>query len=108
MDGKNPEAYLDLLSLYVNYMDAEEGLARVGAYINSGYQNIQDNSEVVRQVALTYLNEEKDYSNSLYYFQMLDEEEVPEAKYYKKILSSHTFAITLKLHYCSSYFTLLL
>lgn len=90
VDGKDPEAYLDLLSLYVNYMDAEEGLARVGAYINSGYQNIQDNSEVVRQVALTYLNEEKDYSNSLYYFQMLDEEEVPEAKYYKKILSSLT------------------
>lgn len=90
VDGKNPEAYLDLLSLYVNYMDAEEGLARVGAYINSGYQNIQDNSEVVLQVALTYLNEEKDYSNSLYYFQMLEEEEVPEAKYYKKILSSLT------------------
>ncbi len=90
VDGKNPEAYLDMLSLYVNYMDAEEGLARVGAYINSGYQNIQDNSEVVLQVALTYLNEEKDYSNSLYYFQMLEEEEVPEAKYYKKILSSLT------------------
>ncbi len=90
VDGKNPEAYLDMLSLYVNYMDAEEGLARVGAYINSGYQNIQDNSDVVLQVALTYLNEEKDYSNSLYYFQMLDEEEVPEAKYYKKILSSLT------------------
>lgn len=90
VDGKNPEAYLDMLSLYVNYMDAEEGLARVGAYINSGYQNIQDNSDVVLQVALTYLNEEKDYSNSLYYFQMLDAEEVPEAKYYKKILSSLT------------------
>ena len=90
VDGKNPEAYLDMLSLYVNYMDAEEGLARVGAYINSGYQNIQDNSEVVLQVALTYLNEEKDYSNSLHYFQMLEEEEVPEAKYYKKILSSLT------------------
>ena len=90
VDGKNPEAYLDMLSLYVNYMDAEEGLARVEAYINSGYQNIQDNSEVVLQVALTYLNEEKDYSNSLHYFQMLEEEEVPEAKYYKKILSSLT------------------
>lgn len=88
VDGKNPEAYLDMLSLYVNYMDPEEGLQRIGAYINSGYQNIQNNSEVVRQVALTYLNEEKDYSNSLYYFQMLDEEEVPEAVYYKKILSS--------------------
>ena len=88
VDGKNPEAYLDMLSLYVNYINAEEGLARIGAYINSGYQNIQDNSEVVLQVALTYLNEEKDYANSLYYFQMLDEEEVPEAVYYKKILSS--------------------
>lgn len=88
VDGKNQEAYLDMLSLYVNYMDAEEGLERIGAYINSGYQNIQDNSQVVYQVALTYLNEEKDYSNSLYYFQMLDEEEVPEAVYYKKILSS--------------------
>ena len=66
VDGKNPEAYLDMLSLYVNYMDAEEGLERIGAYINSGYQNIQDNSEVVRQVALTYLNEEKDYANSLF------------------------------------------
>lgn len=88
VDGKNPEAYLDMLSLYVNYINAEEGLTRIGAYINSGYENIQDNSEVVFRVALTYLNEEKDYASSLYYFQMLDEEEVPEAVYYKKILTS--------------------
>lgn len=88
VDGKNPEAYLDMLNLYVNYINAEEGLTRIGAYINSGYENIQDNSEVVFRVALTYLNEEKDYASSLYYFQMLDEEEVPEAVYYKKILTS--------------------
>lgn len=87
VDGGNPEAYLDLLELYVDNMDTQEGLTRIGAYINSGYQNIQNNSELVLQVALTYLNEEQDYQSSLAYFQMLDEKEVPEALYYKEILS---------------------
>ena len=88
VDGTESEAYLDLLSLYVNYMDAQEGLSRLGGYIDSNYENIQKNSDVVLEVALTYFDELHNYKSSLKYFQMLEEDDVPEAYYYKTIAST--------------------
>lgn len=88
VDGKESEAYLDLLSLYVNYMDAEDGLSRLSGYIDSQYEDVQKNSEVVLEVALTYFDELHDYKNSLKYFQLLDESDIPEAYYYKTIAST--------------------
>lgn len=88
VDGKDSEAYLDLLNLYVNYMEPEEGLSRLAGYIDSGYEGIQKNSAVVLEVALTYFDQMHDYKSSLKYFQMLDEKEVPEAYYYKAIASA--------------------
>ncbi|MED9903682.1 MAG: serine/threonine-protein kinase [Lachnospiraceae bacterium] len=85
VDGANAEAYLQLLNLYKNYMETEEGLSRIEGYINSGYHNIQQNSEVVYQVAITYFNELNDYKSSLKYFRMVNSEEIPEAVYYSSL-----------------------
>lgn len=83
VDGSNAEAYLQLLNLYINYLDTQEGLTRIEGYINSEYGSIHKNSEVVYQVALTYFDRIGNYKSSLKYFRMLDENKVPEAKYYK-------------------------
>lgn len=85
IDGTSSEAYLQLLNLYRNYMDTAEGLNRIEGYINSGYENIQNNSDVVYQVAITYFNELGDYKSSLKYFRMADAEEIPEAEYYASL-----------------------
>lgn len=85
IDGGNAEAYLQLLNLYRNYISTEEGLNRIEGYINSGYGDIQKNSEVVYQVAITYFNELNDYKSSLKYFRMIDSKKVPEAAYYTSL-----------------------
>lgn len=90
VDGKSSEAYLDLLNLYVNYIDTKQGLDRIVGYIDSHYQNVQDNCDVVKEVALVYLDKLQDYKSSLKYFQMIDEKQVPVAIYYKQILASLT------------------
>lgn len=90
VNGKSSEAYLDLLNLYVNYIDTKEGVDRLAGYIDSQYQNIQENSDVVEDVALVYLDQLQDYKSSLKYFQMLDEKQILEAAYYKQILTSLT------------------
>ncbi|MGN0431297.1 MAG: protein kinase [Lachnospiraceae bacterium] len=82
IDGTNSEAYMQLLNLYRNYIDTQEGLNRIEGYINSGYSNIDENSEVVYQVAIVYFNELGDYKSSLKYFRMVDTKEIPEAEYY--------------------------
>lgn len=88
VDGSNPEAYLQLLNLYRNYIDTQEGLSRIEGYINSEYSNIHKNNDVLYQVAITYFDEIGNYKSSLKYFRMLDEKEIPEAKYYKYLASA--------------------
>lgn len=88
VDGSNAEAYLQLLNLYVNYIDTQEGLSRIEGYINSEYGNIHKNSDVIYKVAITYFDDLSNYKASLKYFRMLDEKEVPEAKYYTYLASA--------------------
>lgn len=85
VDSMNSEAYLQLLNLYKNYINTQEGLSRIEGYINSGYSNIQNNAEVVFQVAITYFNELGDFKSSLKYFRMVDSEQIPEAAYYSSL-----------------------
>lgn len=86
VDGKKSTAYLELLNLYINYMDEpEKGLGKVTYYIDQGYQNIDKNQTVVLNVAMNYFDVLKDYKSSAYYFDLLDEKEHPEAAYYSTI-----------------------
>ncbi|MGN0155521.1 MAG: serine/threonine protein kinase [Lachnospiraceae bacterium] len=86
VDGSRNEAYLDLMDLYINYLDdAETGLSRVTYYIDQGYQNIDKDQTLLLNVAMNYFDVLKDYKSSAYYFNMLDQKEHPEAAYYSTI-----------------------
>lgn len=86
VDGSRNEAYLDLLDLYINYMnDAETGLSRVTYYIDQQYGSIDKDQKLLLTVAMDYFDVLKDYKSSAYYFNMLDQKEHPEAVYYSTI-----------------------
>lgn len=86
VDGSRNKAYLELLDLYINYMDdAETGLSRITYYIDQGSHNIDKDQTLLFQVAMDYFDVLKDYKTSAYYFNMLDEKEHPEAAYYSTI-----------------------
>ncbi len=86
VDGSRNTAYMELLDLYVNYMDdAEKGLSRVTYYIDQEYQGIHEDQELLLNVAMHYFDVSKDYKSSAYYFNMLDLTEHPEAEYYSSI-----------------------
>ncbi len=86
VDGSRNEAYLDLLDLYINYMDdAETGLSRVTYYIDQQYGSIDKDQKLLLTVAMDYFDILKDYKSSAYYFNMLDQKEHPEAAYYSTI-----------------------
>lgn len=86
VDASRNTAYLELLDLYINYMDdAETGLSRITYYIDQGTGHIDEDQELILNVAMDYFDVIKDYKTSAYYFNMLDEKEHPEAQYYSTI-----------------------
>jgi len=86
VDGSRSTAYVELMNLYINYMnDPETGLSRVTYYIDQEYQNIHKNQDLLLDVAMNYFDVLKDYKSSAYYFSMLDLDEHPEAEYYSNI-----------------------
>ncbi len=86
VDGSKSTAYIELLDLYINYMgDAETGLSRVTYYIDQGYDHIDNDQDVLLNVAMDYFEVMKDYKSSAYYFNQLNQEEHPEAVYYSAI-----------------------
>lgn len=86
VDGSRNTAYMELMELYINYMDdAETGLSRVTYYIDQGYQNIDNDQELLLSVAMNYFDVLKDYKSAAYYFNMLDKFEHPETAYYSTI-----------------------
>ena len=86
VDGSRNEAYLDLLDLYINYMnDAETGLSRVTYYIDQQDDSLDKDQKLLLTVAMDYFDVLKDYKSSAYYFNMLDQKEHPEAVYYSTI-----------------------
>ncbi len=86
VDGSRNEAYLELLDLYINYMDdAETGLSRVTYYIDQQYEHIDKDQKLLLEVAMDYFDILKDYKSSAYYFNMLDQKQHPEAAYYSTI-----------------------
>ena len=86
VDGSKNTAYLELMNLYINYMDdARTGLNRVTYYIDQGYRNIDKDQTLLMNVALNYFDVLQDYSSSAYYFNLLDEKKYPETAYYETI-----------------------
>lgn len=89
VDGRRSTAYVELLTLYRNYMDDPMmGLNQVTYYIQQQYGNIHKNQEVLFRVALDYFEVIKDYKSSAYYFGLIDSKDYPEATYYSSIALS--------------------
>lgn len=89
VDGSRSTAYIELLDLYSNYIDAPDvGLGKVTYYIDQQYENIHENQELILRVAMEYFDVLKDYKTSAYYFDMMNEKEYPEAEYYSAIATT--------------------
>ncbi len=89
VDARRSTAYVELLTLYRNYMDDPMvGLNQVTYYIEQQHGNIHKNQEVLFRVALDYFEVIRDYKSSAYYFGMIDSKDYPEAAYYSSIALS--------------------
>jgi len=82
VDGKRSSAYIGMLNAYQSSGKMEDGLERIETYIKEEHNNLHKNNELLKQIALIYFNELGDFKSSLKFFQMVDTNELPEAKYY--------------------------
>ncbi|WP_353654065.1 protein kinase [Bacillus sp. ISL-55] len=88
VDKERPEAYINLLDLYINRNQTDEGLAKMESYIQDKYGAVHENNEVLFKMGMTYFDVQRDYNNALKYFQQIDEKELPDAKYYKSLATT--------------------
>jgi serine/threonine protein kinase len=88
VDNKKAEAYINLLNIYIRRDETDSGLAKIEAYINDKYGNVHKNDEVLFKVGMTYFDIKSDYVSALRYFDMVDTEEIPDAKYYQSLATT--------------------
>ncbi len=83
LDGSDAEAYDKFIQVYVDAshdidqdgksaLDLATGLNIVANRIKSGYDNVDENNEVLFRLAITYFDEMKDYKTATKYFNMVD------------------------------------
>ena len=87
VDGSLPEAYINMLDIYIDMGDSTTGLSKIDSYINQKYEGIHKENEVLFKVGITYL-ENKNYPLALKYFKQINSKKYPDAKYYITIASS--------------------
>ncbi|MGN8645402.1 protein kinase domain-containing protein [Gracilibacillus sp. HCP3S3_G5_1] len=85
VDNSRAEAYNRLLDLYINRGDTETGLSTIETHIDDGYGRLDQNNEVLFKVGMTYFDVARDYNAALHYFRQIDEEALPDARYYKTL-----------------------
>lgn len=85
VDSKKPEAYIGLLDIYIKRDETDSGLAKIETYMNDKYGNVHKNNQVLFKVGMTYFDIKSDYVTALKYFNQVDEDEIPDARYYKSL-----------------------
>lgn len=85
VDNERAEAYVNLLDIYISRNETDQGLAKLESYIHSKYGGIQKNNQVLFKMGMTYFDVKKDYISAQKYFLQVDEEAIPDAKYYKSL-----------------------
>ena len=86
VDGRRNKAYLELMDLYINYIEEPEtGMNLVTYYVDQKFHHIEKDQTLLKHIAMNYFDVLKDYKSSAYYFNMLNEKEYPEAVYYSTI-----------------------
>jgi serine/threonine protein kinase len=88
VDNERPEAYINLLDLYINRNETDTGLAKLESYIQDKYGQVHKNNEVLFKMGMTYFDVKRDYNNALKYFQQVDVKELPDAQYYKSLATT--------------------
>lgn len=88
VDNERPEAYINLLDLYINRNETDTGLAKLESYIQDKYGEVHKNNEVLFKMGMTYFDVKRDYNNALKYFQQVDVKELPDAQYYKSLATT--------------------
>ena len=87
VDGSNEEAYEKIINIYTDMGNPQEGLNKVEGYIYDEFENVNKNDDVLLKVAMTYMNM-NNHDIALKYFQMINEKDIPDAKYYKTLTTS--------------------
>ncbi|WP_210364459.1 serine/threonine-protein kinase [Bacillus sp. REN3] len=88
VDNERPEAYINLLDLYINRDETDIGLAKLESYIQDKYGQVHKNDEVLFKMGMTYFDVKRDYNSALKYFQQVDAKELPDAQYYKSLATT--------------------
>ncbi|MCM3567297.1 protein kinase domain-containing protein [Neobacillus mesonae] len=88
VDKSRPEAYINLLDLYISRNETDAGLTKIETYINDEYGGIQNNSELRFKMGMTYFDVKRNYSEALKHFSYVDKEEIPDAKYYQSLATT--------------------
>jgi serine/threonine-protein kinase len=104
VDPRRNEAYLKMLDYYIRMGQTQNGLDKIGSYIDRNNGDLQSNNEVLMSVARLYFNGTTsdldfnvNYVNAAKYFSMVDSEEIPESAYYKELsLSLSQFGSTVE------------
>jgi serine/threonine-protein kinase len=88
VDPSKSEAYINLLDLYISRDETDAGLAKIETYIQDEYGNVHENDRVLFKVGMTYFDEKSNYVSALRFFQRVETEEIPDAKYYRTLAST--------------------
>ena len=104
VDPERNEAYLKMLDYYIRMGQTQNGLDKIGSYIDRNNGDLQNNNEVLMSVARLYFNGTTsdldfniNYVNAAKYFSMVDSKEIPESGYYKELsLSLSQFGSTVE------------
>ncbi|ADU31809.1 serine/threonine-protein kinase [Evansella cellulosilytica] len=88
VDSRRSDAYINLLDLYINRNETDIGISKIESYINDEYGQVHRNDRVLFKLGMTYFDVQNDYSNALKYLQQVDEEEIPQARYYKTLATT--------------------
>jgi len=88
IDNKRPDAYINLLDIYISMDETDKGIAKIRSYMNGKYGNIHQNNELLFKVGMTYFDENRDYQSALKYFAQIDEEEIEAVQFYTSLATS--------------------
>lgn len=91
IDPNRPEAYEKLLDYYIHMGQTQNGLDKIGSYLERN-PNASALNDVIMQVAETYFNGspndpsfQSNYQSAAKYFAMADIGQAPEAEYYQEL-----------------------
>lgn len=92
IDPGRQEAYLQMLDYYIRIGQTQNGLDKVCSYLDAHQGQAEELNPVIMQVARMYFNGspndpnfQVDYQSAAKYFAMADEEQSPEAAYYRDL-----------------------